>query len=247
MNYYKIYESIINNAKLENRQKLKKTNNSYVYYEKHHILPKCLGGTDAEENLVLLTAREHFVCHKLLLRIYPCNRKIIWAFHMMCRSCNSTQYNSTSRDYDTARILFSKTSVSLETRKKISDNKKGKKLSEEHKKKISNANKGKQAVNKNVPMSLETKMKMREARLGFKFSEETIEKFRLANTGVKNPMYGKKASKETIEKLRKSMLGKNKRPCSEELKIKISQRTKLAMKRPDVKLHMKNRRTHGNS
>ena len=41
------------------------------YYEKHHILPKCMGGLDTKDNLVYLTAKEHFICHKLLVRIFP--------------------------------------------------------------------------------------------------------------------------------------------------------------------------------
>jgi hypothetical protein len=61
MNYQKIYESIIQKAKFENRIKLRKNHPNYIYYENHHILPKCLGGSDEKENLVLLTAREHYV------------------------------------------------------------------------------------------------------------------------------------------------------------------------------------------
>lgn len=41
------------------------------YSERHHILPKCMGGNDAKENLVRLTAKEHFIAHKLLVRINP--------------------------------------------------------------------------------------------------------------------------------------------------------------------------------
>lgn len=41
------------------------------YTEIHHIVPRCMGGTDDEENLVLLTAREHIIAHMLLVRIYP--------------------------------------------------------------------------------------------------------------------------------------------------------------------------------
>ena len=77
MNYQKIYSSIIENAKKENRIKLRKNQSSYIYYEKHHIIPKCLNGTDEKNNLVLLTAREHYVCHKLLTRIYP-NTRGLW-------------------------------------------------------------------------------------------------------------------------------------------------------------------------
>jgi hypothetical protein len=36
------------------------------YTERHHIIPKSIGGTNDSENLVFLTAREHFICHKLL-------------------------------------------------------------------------------------------------------------------------------------------------------------------------------------
>lgn len=41
------------------------------YSERHHILPKCMGGTNAKENLVRLTAKEHFIAHKLLVRMHP--------------------------------------------------------------------------------------------------------------------------------------------------------------------------------
>ena len=39
------------------------------YTEKHHIIPKSLGGNNTKDNLVALTAREHFVCHLLLTRM----------------------------------------------------------------------------------------------------------------------------------------------------------------------------------
>ena len=69
MNHQKVYDNIIKNAKFENRKKLRKNKTNYIYYEKHHILPKCLGGNNDKENLVLLTAKEHYVCHKLLTYI----------------------------------------------------------------------------------------------------------------------------------------------------------------------------------
>jgi hypothetical protein len=40
-----------------------------IYYEKHHIIPKSLGGSNKKPNLVLLTAREHFLCHWLLTKM----------------------------------------------------------------------------------------------------------------------------------------------------------------------------------
>lgn len=49
------------------------------YTEKHHIIPKCMGGTDERSNLVILTAEEHYVAHQLLVKMYPGNRNLIFA------------------------------------------------------------------------------------------------------------------------------------------------------------------------
>jgi len=114
MNYQIIYDSIIKKAIQENRNR--KDNK---YYEKHHIIPRCLGGNNDKENLVLLTAREHYVCHKLLCYIYTHNTKIIYAFHLMT-CANKQKYNVSSRDYELARSLRSNKSLSKETKEKLS-------------------------------------------------------------------------------------------------------------------------------
>ena len=67
--YQKIYDSLIEKRRREPLTKNKKDPN-YIYCETHHILPKCLGGSNDKENLINLTAREHFIAHKLLLKIY---------------------------------------------------------------------------------------------------------------------------------------------------------------------------------
>lgn len=54
------------------------------YTERHHILPRCLGGTDEPQNLVRLTAEEHYVAHQLLIRIHPNSHKLVNATMMMC-------------------------------------------------------------------------------------------------------------------------------------------------------------------
>ena len=76
MNYKLIYKNIINNAKINNIDNNK-------YYEIHHIIPKCLNGTDDNSNLVKLTLREHYICHKLLCKIYPNNKSLAHAYWMM--------------------------------------------------------------------------------------------------------------------------------------------------------------------
>jgi hypothetical protein len=62
--YLKYYTHIIENSIKKERSKKDK-----CYYEKHHIIPKSLGGSNSKINLVYLTAREHYVVHLLLVRI----------------------------------------------------------------------------------------------------------------------------------------------------------------------------------
>jgi hypothetical protein len=94
MDYQKIYNQIIERA--QNRV-------LEGYKEKHHIIPKCLGGNNKKENLVELTAREHILCHRLLCFIHPKNKKLKWALYNMCRF----KKYSTSREYEYARIQLS--------------------------------------------------------------------------------------------------------------------------------------------
>lgn len=122
MNHKKIYEKIIEKAKSENRQKLARNNKNYIYYENHHILPKCLGGLDIEDNLVLLIPKEHCLAHKLLTYIYKGNLKIAQAFFLMTFS-KRRKCRVSLRDYAYAKELINTLpalEVSEETRKKIS-------------------------------------------------------------------------------------------------------------------------------
>lgn len=54
------------------------------YTESHHILPRCLGGSNDVSNLVDLTPEEHYVAHQLLIRIYPNEPKLVYAAIIMC-------------------------------------------------------------------------------------------------------------------------------------------------------------------
>lgn len=63
-----------------------------TYVEKHHILPKCLGGTDETANIARLTPEEHFVAHLLLVKMHPVNYSLVHAASMMCaKSTNNSQ------------------------------------------------------------------------------------------------------------------------------------------------------------
>jgi len=99
MNYQFIYDSIIIRAK-------NRILDSSAYYEKHHIVPRCLGGSDSPENLVHLTGREHYIAHQLLVKIHPNNHSLIKAATMMC--CFSDfQHRSQNRLYEWLRIKLS--------------------------------------------------------------------------------------------------------------------------------------------
>lgn len=74
MNYQKHYNLLIKKAL--NR-------NIGCYLEEHHILPRCLGGSNDRSNLIKLTPEEHFLAHKLLTKMYPDNLKVLYAFNFM--------------------------------------------------------------------------------------------------------------------------------------------------------------------
>lgn len=78
--YVDTYYKIIENAKNQNRTKLDSED-----YESHHIIPRSLNGSNDKDNLVLLTLREHFVCHKLLVKMHEGNdkSKMLVALYMM--------------------------------------------------------------------------------------------------------------------------------------------------------------------
>ena len=53
------------------------------YHERHHIVPKCLGGSNDKENLIDLYAREHFIAHQLLAKENPQELKLVQAYNIM--------------------------------------------------------------------------------------------------------------------------------------------------------------------
>lgn len=80
------------------------------YYERHHIVPKCMGGGDEKDNLIDLYAREHFVAHKLLAEENPDNRGLIYAWMMMAwiKTANQERYQVTPKEYEDAKIALAK-------------------------------------------------------------------------------------------------------------------------------------------
>lgn len=106
MNYLNVYNRLISVKKTENRKK-----GNGVYYEKHHIIPRWLGGKDTKDNLILLTPKEHFIAHMLLWKHYR-DRSSALAFHRMTLSNNTKQHRIfTSTQFEKARIAFVETQL----------------------------------------------------------------------------------------------------------------------------------------
>lgn len=196
MNYEKIYNQIVERAK--NRV-------LDCYTESHHIIPRCMGGGDEKENLVNLTAREHFICHRLLVQIHPSNNKLKFALWAMCnmKSKRQSRYTPSSRIYE---------SIKIEVIQLISDKKKGVKLSEEHKRKTSETLKGRKRPQEVIDKIVKT----RKENGGWKHSDETKNKIR-SNNGMKrqevrDKLKGREISDETRKKL--SDVSVHKRACT---------------------------------
>ena len=112
----------------DSRKSMSRSKGDY-YYESHHIKPKWLGGLDNKDNIVLLTAREHYLAHYLLFKHYG-DRSSSAAFHIMNQSCNMDYRDS--KKYEEVRIWQSKNlsgelnpSKRMDVRKKISEAVKG--------------------------------------------------------------------------------------------------------------------------
>jgi hypothetical protein len=170
--YTKIYYNIINSAKA--------TSPMDGYLEQHHIIPKSLGGLNTVDNLINLTARQHFVCHWLLTKMVvgKDKKKMIFAINrMLSATIHQQRYKITGRKYELLKIQFSKINPFNDKdwqKLQRKNNHIGKKRSEESKQKLRDA-----------------WAKNRENRIG-----------------INHPSYGKVRTKETLKKMSESMKGK---------------------------------------
>lgn len=121
MNYKQIYEQLIDKAK--NREII-------GYTEKHHILPRSMGGTNDKSNLVKLTAKEHYVAHMLLWKIYKNGSmaQAVWLIsYVDNHKINSRTFEILRKDYAAAVSKIHKGKIYNEqTRQKMSISKMGK-------------------------------------------------------------------------------------------------------------------------
>lgn len=173
------------------------------YHERHHIVPKCMGGSNEKENLIDLFAREHFEAHRLLALENPTEIKLIFAWNMMCNSKNA-DYQITAQEYEEARKIHGEN---------ISKLLYGKPKSEEHKQHLKENHADFSGIN--------------HPRYGTHLSDEQKKKlsnFAKTRIGDKNPNYGN-------HKLRGNKLSEiTKQKISEAKKgHEVSQKTRKAV------------------
>ena len=79
------------------------------YHEVHHIIPKCIGGSNDESNLIDLFAKEHFEAHRLLVFENPDNDKLVYAWTCMAflKNKNQKRHKITPEEYEEAKMALS--------------------------------------------------------------------------------------------------------------------------------------------
>lgn len=205
MDYTKIYNDLITS-----RSKLIRD----VYLEKHHILPRSLGGNDNRENIIKLTPKEHYFAHLLLAKIHGGKMYAALRFMSEPNSKSAKGFIVSSRSYDRARRLYVEY-CKVSRSGKLNGNFK-KKWSESAREKSSKRMKGKYGDDKNPmfgkKLTEEHKSKISQAvlgkRKGVSFSDkhkENISKS-LAEYHSNNQHWavGYKHKKETINKMKLS-------------------------------------------
>ena len=115
--YTSIYYNIISRAQERNHNKEK-----FDGYQTHHILPRCFGGTDDIDNLVVLSYKEHRVCHRLLINMTTGDAKyrMMYAYKLFNKNYDIS-WVPNIRDYNPESY-----SKMVETRKSRSSYKTGK-------------------------------------------------------------------------------------------------------------------------
>lgn len=108
MNYQNVYTRLIE-RRVHSTQMLQ-------VFQKHHIVPKCLGGGDTEDNIVKLTYREHYIAHLLLYKIHRNNKQVAYkllnAIMIMgstLGTSNKIRFNSRMYDLLVRKFIDSKT------------------------------------------------------------------------------------------------------------------------------------------
>jgi len=110
MNYNKLYSRFIESKRY---REFKVNKNTETGYDLHHILPKSIGGKDIKSNLVKLTYREHYIAHRILVKMYKGAKKIKMSFALYSlrhfRNKHRQATGLTARQYEYCRNQYLET------------------------------------------------------------------------------------------------------------------------------------------
>jgi len=169
-----------------------------IYTEKHHIIPRCLGGDNSLENLARLTAREHFIAHWLLTKMTngESQKKLAYACKRMMHSKNNNQirYKISSKIYEN---LKKQLNITLKNRK-FSDEWLSK-LKYSAQQRAANESDAAKDIRRKT-MTAANKARKGEKRLAI--TGEKNHMFGVKLTGNNNHFFGKSHNEETLKKLR---------------------------------------------
>ncbi len=173
MDYARIYREFISD-------RLAKQPEAPTYFERHHIIPRALGGGNGPENLIRLTPEDHIFAHILLAKAY--GGRAMWA---------------------AVKFIFGqhRRRNGVPTRREI-------RLAAKAREEFAISNRGPNNCNFGKPISDAQKSKLRAANLGRKLSPEHRAKIAAKMTGKPGPNLGRKWSAEVVEKLRAASTGK---------------------------------------
>jgi len=173
-----LIQSLINNCMFKNNKYTKwynriisnRKNNPLdvsIYQEKHHIIPKSLNGSNKKENIVALTAKEHFICHRLLVKMTEGQDKVKMSYAirtMMIReNSHQTRHKISSKVYQ---------SIIKETKESIGKSQTG----------LNNPYYGKTHSNETRALMKKTRKLQTPPMLGKQHSEKTKAKLRDSNS-----------------------------------------------------------------
>ncbi len=214
--YYKQYNNLINKC-----IKLKDEGYSETeILEEHHILPKCMGGTNNSDNLIKMPVRYHIFAHIFLMKAYPNNHKLSYAAKRML---NSNTYQGRYSILKTLPVRL----ISLirsEAIRNLKDKNpfKGKTHTKESREKMSISHKNKFPTKETREKQSKAKLGNKNSFYGKKHSKETKQMISIKMSGENNPNYGKILDDNWRQKISKSKLGKKRSPFSENWKRNMS-------------------------
>lgn len=242
MDYKKIYDNLINTRLSRGLDKSKLTG----YYEKHHIVPKCLGGKNNKENYVLFTYKEHILAHRLLALIYPNEKKLLTALFLMITVKIDECGNKVRVEKSTKELVRIKAEF-IEQNSGENHPMFGKHQTEESKRKNSESQKGekghffgKHHTEYSKKLISESQKGKKSVHYGVKLSEERKRRISESLKGEKSVWWGRKHSEEELLKMSAWQKGVKKGPLSEKQRetMRLNSPTRKQVEGPDGTIYL---------